>query len=301
MKKQPKVAIITTTYTQGNKILRLLKSIEKHIKYENYRVYFLDDSGKRVFENKIKKEFPKVRVFSNKENLGYAISNNILIKKSIKEYNPDYILHLDDDSKIISDLWLSKFIKIAEKTEGGIFGCRVYHDNMSNQWIAKKDKIKFYNKKENFKKDKLYLKTQEVNDIIGCCFLIKREVINDIGLLDEGFFPAYGEDTDFCYRAKKKGHKLIYIGELSIVHSGHSSADTLDKRFLWYLKKRNSIRLEWKHLSLLKIFYFTLMHFCSTLKGNKKLFLSNVGLLIKAYIYNFKKMNEIKTLRKDLK
>lgn len=297
---QPKVAIITTTYTQGDKVLRLLKSIENHIKYENYRVYFLDDSDKGIFEKNIKKKFPKVRVFSNRENLGYSISNNILIKKSIEEYNPNYILHLDDDSKIINDLWLSKFIKIAEKTEGGIFGCRVYYDNMANQWIAERGKIKFYEEKKDFKEEQSYLKIQEVIDIIGCCFLIRREVINDIGLLDEGFSPAYGEDTDFCYRAKKKGYKLIYVGELSIVHSGHSSTETLDQKFLWYLKKRNSIRLEWKHFSLFKIFYYTLIHFGSTLKGNKKLFIRNIVLLIEAYVYNFKRINEIKMLREKI-
>ena len=299
--KQQKVAIITTTYTQRDKVLILLRSIENHIKYKNYRVYFLDDSNKGIFEKEVKKRFPKVRVFSNKRNLGFSISNNILIKKSIEEYNPDYFLLLNDDTKIIETSWLIKFIKIAESIDGGIFGCRIYNDNLSNQLVVKKGKILFYEGKKDFKKDKLYLETQEVDNIIGACFLIKREVINDIELLDEGFSPAYGEDTDFCYRAKKKGYKSIYVGELSIVHSGHSSAKTLDQKFLWYLKKRNSIRLEWKHFPLFKIFYYTLIHFGSTLKGDKKLFISNVGLLIKAYIYNFKRINEIKMLNKDLK
>jgi len=232
--------------------------------------------------------------------LGFSISNNILIKKSIEEYNPDYFLLLNDDTKIIETSWLIKFIKIAESIDGGIFGCRIYNDNMSNQLVVKKAKILFYEGKKDFKQEKSYLEIQEVDNIIGACFLIKREVIEKIGLLDEGFSPAYGEDTDFCYRAKKKGYKSIYIGELSIVHSGHSSAKTLDQKFLWYLKKRNSIRLEWKHFPLFKIFYYTLIHFGSTLKGSKKLFVRNVGLLIKAYVYNFKRINEIRILRENL-
>jgi len=57
--KQPKVAIITTTYTQRDKVLRLLRSIENNIKYKNYRVYFLDDSNKGVFEKEVKKKFKR--------------------------------------------------------------------------------------------------------------------------------------------------------------------------------------------------------------------------------------------------
>ena len=59
----------------------------------------------------------------------------------------------------------------------------------------------------------------EVDGISGSCMLIRRQVIDQIGYLDERFF-AYQEDADYCFQAKKKGWKVVYLPTAQIIHFG---------------------------------------------------------------------------------
>jgi len=86
--KFPKVAIITTTFNQDEKVEKCLRYLLKKTDYPKYKIYFLDDSGTGEIAKKVKKLFKKVDVSSNNSNLGYAISNNILMKRAIKEFSP---------------------------------------------------------------------------------------------------------------------------------------------------------------------------------------------------------------------
>jgi len=57
----------------------------------------------------------------------------------------------------------------------------------------------------------------EVDAISGSCMMIRREVFNTIGGLDESFF-MYGEDLDWCYRVQKGGWKVFYVADTKIIH-----------------------------------------------------------------------------------
>lgn len=302
--KEPKVAIITSTLNQENILKKCLKKFREKTSYKNYRFYFVDDSGKGEIGKKIKKDFKWVKTIINKENLGYSISNNISVRKSIEEYNPDYILHVDDDTEILKKGWLKKLISLAEmKKDGGIFGIRLLHSDKSLQWYSKKEKIYFYKEKgTKLKEDSSIFETQEVNNVIGAFMLIKREVIEKIGFLDEEFSPAYGEETDFCFRASKAGFKLYYFGELEAIHHGSSSSKTIVPEKLWFIKKRNSIRLEFLNHDFFKILKYSSIHILATFFKKEGIPLSKkIKLLTKAYIYNFQRIKEIKKKRKERK
>jgi N-acetylglucosaminyl-diphospho-decaprenol L-rhamnosyltransferase len=62
-----------------------------------------------------------------------------------------------------------------------------------------------------------------VDAVIGCCFLIKREALEKIGYLSEAFF-MYGEEEEWCYRAKQNGHEVWYVANASIIHLCGSSS-----------------------------------------------------------------------------
>jgi len=293
-----KVAIIIPTYNQDLLLEKCLLSLENKTHYKNYKIFLVDDSGKGKIGEKIKKRFKKVKVIINKKNLGAASSINIGIKDSLKFYKPDYALIFTDDCEIINKDWLQKIVNVSQDNEKfGITGCRVLYPNKSLQWSAEKGKIRSFDKKGNFNLTDDMKQIQEVSDVMGCCFLIKKEVINKIGFLDEKFSPVYGEETDYCFRARKKGFKCIYVGTTEIIHHGASSTNKIESNFMWYIKKRNAIRLEWLNYNIPKILKYTLIHFGSCFFGGK--ILKKLELLTKAYNTNLKNLKEIKLKRKE--
>ncbi len=300
--EQPRVAIIIATYVQEELLKKCLKSLKTKTDYKNYRVYLIDDSGKNKFGKEIKKSFKEINLIINKENKGFAKSNNLGIKKALKEYNPNYFLLLNDDTMIIDKNWLKKIISEGEKNKkAGILGCKIIYPDNSLQWVAKNNKICSFDKPGYQSSSKEFSKIQKVGDIMGVCFLIKREVINKIGFLDEGFSPFYGEETDFCYRASKKGFDLIYVGNTELVHHGKASTTKLEEDYVWYVKKKNGVRIEWLNYNFANILKYTFLHFASLFKRSRLSFIKKLNLLIKAYKENINNLKEIKVKRKERK
>lgn len=293
---EKKVAIIITSYNQNQILDKCLDSLKKKTNYKNYRVFLVDDSGRGNIAKEAQRKHKWITAIANNTNIGFAKSNNIGMKKAIGEYDPDYLLMLNDDTEFIQKNWLIKMIKVAESDKNiGILGCRVIYPDGSLQWFAKNGKITFYEKPGNKQSISGIDRIQTIDNVLGAFFLIKGKVIKKIGLLDEGFSPFYGEETDFCYRAKNMGFRCAYVGDVTTIHYRNKSISTLTENEVWYIKKKNSIRLELRHYGFLKNIKLLIIHFASVFlkKQNNQInfqrdMVKKLGFLIKAYYSNFK-------------
>ena len=150
------------------------------------------------------------------KNNGWAYANNKAIKYAFKKYpNLDYILLLNDDLIFNENGWLKKLVNVGEKLRDvGIIGCKLKYPD-GRVCNGKSYSEKFYAliniKNKNTKKG-------YVEAVIGAVFLIKREVIRKIGLIDEVYLPFFYEETDFCERAVRKGYKTYYVSNTNITH-----------------------------------------------------------------------------------
>ncbi len=297
-KPESKVAIVISTYSQSDLLKKCIHSLKNNTSYKSYRIYLVDDSGTGKIGDEIKELFRDVKIIVNKENLGCSKSYNAGIKESIKDYNPDYIILLNDDIEFVDKKWLDKVVSSGEKHEKiGILGCRMLYPDRSLQWVSKKGKISSFMKPGYREESKEILKNQIVRDIIGACFVIKRKVIEEIGVWDEGFSPYYGEETDYCFRAAKKGFYFMYVGETEVIHHGASSTKKLFNEKVWFIKKRNAIRLEWLNYNISDIIKYTFIHIGSSILGKNPF--TKLKLLINAYKYNIKNYKEIKQKRRE--
>jgi len=307
--KEKKVAIIIVTFNQEKLLIKCFNSLKENTIYKKYKVYVVDDSGKNKFGDIIKKNFKWVEVIINKENKGFSKSNNLGIKKALKGYNPDYFLLLNDDIEIINKDWLKKMVEVGEKDKkAGILCPRIIYPNGDLQFISQNGKVNYFIKAGVKKASKEIYKNQIVEEVLGACFLIKREVIDKVGILDEKFSPFYGEESDWCERAKKAGYHNLYVGETEIIHLRNQTISDFSKEELLFIQKRNSIRLELLNYNLLKILKYTFIHFGSIFfrsrsvvsKKDKKVSApKKLSILIKAYIYNIKNIKEILSKRKE--
>ncbi len=245
MKKQPKVAIIICSYNQ-NKLLEICLNSLKKTSYKEYKIYFVDDSGKGKIGGEIKKRFKQVSIIINKENVGFSKSNNTGIKKAIQEYDPKYFLLLNDDCEIIDKLWLKKMIEVGESDKKmGILGCKIIYPNGNLQNIGGYLKKWEITKELNEKRNKVF----EVDHVMGAFMLIKKEVVEKIGLLDTNYTPFLLEDTDYCLNAKKNGFKVISVPYVKIIHKKGKSIDSLSTKKIIKIRIKNDIYFSKKNLS----------------------------------------------------
>ena len=196
-------------------ILKVTLTTLKKVNYKNLKVIVTDaesEDGSQEFVKSNFKDFDLLEV----KNEGFGYANNRAIEYAFKKYkNLDYILLLNDDLIFNETGWLKKLVKAGEKlSDVGIVGCKLkYPDGRVCE--AGSYSEKFYTLVNIKNKNK---KAGYVKAVIGAVFLIKREVMQKIGLIDEIYLPFFKEETDFCERALTNGYKTYYVSNTNITH-----------------------------------------------------------------------------------
>lgn len=287
-----KVAIIISSNNPGIFLLDCLKSLE-NTSYP-YKIFLVNDSGKPLEINISK----FIEVINTKGNTGFSKAYNAGIKRALK-WKPDYVLLLNDDTEVIEDDWLDLLVECGEQDKDiGILGCNLIYPD------GKMQNLGGYMKGWQITKElKPYIeKPFEVDHIMGALMLIKKEVIEEIGLLDEIFNPYLLEDTDYCLRARLRGFKVLSVPNVKIIHKKGKSVDKQANYKRMFIRFRNDIIFSNRHLSfknkLFRIFIylplvaiFRKRHDEDSLKIKnfrlRKEFLINLFLLMCAYFYVF--------------
>ena len=238
----------------------------------------------------IKKEFPQVILIDNKKNLGFAAGNN----PGIKRAKGRYILLLNTDIEIPKDTIRVMLEFMDGSPQVGVSTCKLQlpegsmdpacHRGFPTPWAAFTymsglEKIfphtKLFGEYHQGYKD---LKTiHEVDCIVGAFFLVRREVIKEVGLLDEDYF-MYAEDIDWCYRIREAGWKIMFNPKVTMLHKKKQSgrANILRKRrviteiyfhkYNWLFYKKHYAKKYGSFVSIpVNIFYATRLFFLEKL------------------------------------
>jgi hypothetical protein len=146
--------------------------------------------------------------------------------------------------------------------------------------------------------------------VIGAVFMIRREVLDKIGLLDEGFSPFYAEDMDYCARVAKAGYSVKVVPGAEAAHYVSRSINALPSYFVRLTEKKGEVRFKLLHLSLRGLMQFAFFegrniaaHLLERPDKNRPAALSNMrlrgnwrenaGIFLRAYLYNLKELPEI--------
>lgn len=82
-------------------------------------------------------------------------------------------------------------------------------------------------------------KWRSVNRLVGMCFVMKRELLERVGELDERYSPGHYEDDDYCYRARQQGYRLMAAGDTYVHHQGSASFGLFSKEAMYELINTN--------------------------------------------------------------
>lgn len=184
----------------------------------------------------------RVFIIKNTENAGFAKANN----RGIKKANGRFVLLLNSDT-VVKKGTLSGMVSWMDRNPSfGVSTCQLLNSDGSIQetggyfptigrvfgWMFFLDDlpIKLFKPIHPhapgfYTKDAFYTSEHEMDWVTGAFFLIRREVFENVGYLDENFF-MYAEEMEYCFRIKKAGFKIGYVPSVSIIHFGKKSSTT---------------------------------------------------------------------------
>jgi len=228
------VSIIIVNWNTKKLLKDCLTSIYEQTGNLGYEVLVVDNCSSDGSTEMVKADFPQVILIQNKENRGFAAASN----QAIAVARGRYVLLLNSDTLVL-DKAIKKTITFAdEHPNAGAIGCRVLNPDgtmqptcfmfpsILNMLLESTYLYKFFPKSKFFGREAMTWwdrnDVREVDVITGCFILVRREAIEQVGILDKRFF-MYGEETDWCYRLKKNGWKVMFTPIGQIIHFGGQS------------------------------------------------------------------------------
>ncbi len=304
------LSIVIVTYNSKDFLRTCLHSVIQQTTGISYEIIVVDNASTDQTRELMASEFPDIAFFRNEHNVGFAAANN----QAVKETTSRYVLLLNPDTEIL-DGAIQKTIRFMEEhPKSGICSCKLMYQDGRFQansysfptvWNMFSEATFMY---RLFPKTKLfgsyhltyldYAKDNQVDWLIGAFYLIRREVIDTVGLLDEQYF-MYTEDLDYCYLAKKAGFEVWYTPCAEIYHFYGGMSGINLRSVVW--THRSQILFYQKHFSYFKKLMLVLMkYFGLTLRVIRYLTIGIVSLdklLLKKAWYSIFSMMRMLTSR----
>lgn len=226
------LSVCIVTYKARDWLKACLESLYENTWIAHLEVIVVDNGSKDGVKEMLAHDFPGVCFIENESNEGYTRPMN----QSLKVAQGRYLMQLNPDTIIMPGAFdrLLKFMD--DNLHVGISSPKVLNQDGTLQKQCRRGEPRplavisyFLGLSKLFPRSKRlgrYLldyededKILEVDAVSGSCMLIRREVVDQIGFLDEQFY-AYQEDTDYCTRARMAGWKVFYMPEAHIIHYG---------------------------------------------------------------------------------
>lgn len=218
---EPCVFIVILNTNRKQDTLESLASIFAST-YKKPHVIVLDNQSTDGSVEAVRAGYSQVQLLSLERNLGYAGNNNVGIEAALQQ-GADWILVLNEDTILDPDC-LKRLVEAGEADERtGIVGPMVYHHNepdvIQSAGVRLDPEWRSIHIGQNEPEHGQYTDLREVDAISGCAIMVRRQVIEQVGSLDERFF-YYWEETDWCVRARKAGWRIVHVPKAKLWHKG---------------------------------------------------------------------------------
>lgn len=182
----------------------------------------LDNASSDGSVEAIEAAFPGVQIIRLTSNLGYAGNNNIGIEAALAA-GAEWIFVLNEDTVLAPDC-LTHLVEAGERDPNiGIVGPLVYHHDEPHLIQSAGGKLTDYwesfHLAQNAPDEGQFSEPHRVDWISGCAILLRRAVIEQVGMIDPHYF-YFWEETEWCLRASKAGWKVMNVPHAKLWHKG---------------------------------------------------------------------------------
>lgn len=269
----PKISIIISNKDHVEDLQRCVESILNKSTYENYEIIIVENhsQSKEVFEyySKLtdttveevktgfsKKEDGKITVvtFKTPENtpFNYSAVNNY----GVSFASGDYILLLNNDTEVITINWMEELLMYAQRKDVGAVGGKLYYGDKTIQHAGvviglgahrTAGHTHYKQARENLGYMGRLCYAQDVSAVTGACLMVKKNLFEQVGGLDEGFAVSLN-DVDFCLKLRKEGYLNVFtpFAELYHYESASRGLDDHGEKARRYERESEAFRSRWK-------------------------------------------------------
>jgi GT2 family glycosyltransferase len=257
MSSIPNLSIIIVNWNVKELLRNCLKSIYAQTKAISFEVFVVDNASSDGSVEMVEEEFPQVKLIKNEENLGFAKANN----QGIRQSTGKYILLLNPDTIVVDDALVNMVLFMDARRDIGAVGPRILNPDNTVQLTCGRyfptpltelwdlTRLSYL-----FPKSRIFGRslmgfwphhdTREVDLLSGACMMVRREAIEQTGLMDEDFF-LFAEEADWCYRIKKNGWKIYLNADAEVIHflgqsvklsSANTALESRKSTYLFFMK-----------------------------------------------------------------
>lgn len=234
------LGIVIVNYNTVDQLRRALQTLYENTGGLSIRVVVVDNASADDSVGMVRREYPQTHVIASEVNGGFSIANNHGLRwLGFREDGatadmPRYVLLLNPDTETPPGTLPAMVQFMDANPDVGVSGPRLLQADGSldlacrrsfpTPWVAFthfSGLAKRFPNSPRFARYNLTFKDQrgtyDVDSVVGAFTLIRRECLTQIGLMDETFF-MYGEDLDWCFRAKQAGWRVMYVGAHHLLH-----------------------------------------------------------------------------------
>ena len=273
------LSIIIPSYNTRDLLEQALRTVMDAATDLEVEVLVVDNASRDGSADMVASTFPQVELIRNEENVGFAAANNQALKR-VKGRN---VLLLNSDTIVRPDTLRCLVEFMDAHPQAGAIGCKILNPDGTLQLSCRRGlptpmaafcKMSglsrlFPNSPRIARYNLTYLdpeRTHEVDALSGSCMMVRREAMDQVGLLDEAYF-FYGEDLDWCFRMREAGWKIFYVPQTEIIHFKGESSRAEQMRFRYRFYEAMAIFVR-KHMQQrYRFFPLWLLHVAIVLYG----------------------------------
>ena len=253
------VTVVIPSYNTRDLMEQALRTVMEAAVGMEIEIVVVDNASRDGSADMVEEKFPQVELIRNEKNVGFAAANNVAFERA----RGRYVLLLNSDTVVRPDTLkcLAQFLD--ECPEAGAAGCKILNPDGTLQlesrrgfptpaaavWKLTGMSRLFPNSPRFARYNLTYLDPEEVSEVdalSGSCMMVRREVIEQVGRLDEAYF-MYGEDLDWCYRMRQAGWQIYYVPHTAIIHFRGQSGRAEEMR-VQYRKNESMAIFAQKHM-----------------------------------------------------
>jgi hypothetical protein len=269
VRQSPLVSVITVNYRQAEVTCDLLRSL-RALSYPNLEVIVVDNGMLENNSHLFGKHFPGVQVICSRENLGFAGGNNL----GIRQATGDFILLVNNDT-VVEDGMIERLLERFEHPGVGVVSPKIkyFHSPAVIQYAGFTKVNPLTGRNRAIGKGETdagqHDEAKEVAYAHGAAMMLRRQVVERVGMMPEEFFLYY-EELDWCERIRRAGYAIWYEPAATILHKESVSTGRNSPMKTEYLTRSRILfmRRNFTRWSLLRfyLFFFLVSFPISTLR-----------------------------------
>ena len=234
------LSIVIVNWNTCELLAQCLDSIFAHPPGGDFEVWVVDNDSQDGSREMVQDRFPMVHLVANGENPGFARANNQALRRACGKY----ILLLNPDT-LVTPGALERLVRFMEENpEAGGAGPRLLNPDLTLQESCyprptlfsefwRMFHLESIRHQGTYPMDQWSLEEdREVDVLKGACMIVRCDVLNQVGFLDEDYY-IYSEEVDLCYRMQQAGWRLYWVPQAQVIHfGGQSTQQVAQEMFL---------------------------------------------------------------------